>query len=211
VLVEKPFAMDAAEAREIVDAARERGTFLMEAMWTRFVPRMRAIRSLVRDGRIGDPSLVMAELSYFAPEAADSRLFSPALGGGALLDVGVCTVSFAQMLLGRPESVLAASTPTRTGVDATTSVILTFPGGAQALLTGSLRGLGERRAAVVGTAGRVEIDGAFYFPGGYRVVTRTADGDERSRASRSRHPGTACVSRRPRSDGACARGSLSRT
>ncbi len=102
VLVEKPFTMDAAEARSLVEAARARGTFLMEAMWTRFLPHMVAVRDVLASGRLGDLVLVTAEHGQWFAEDPDFRLFAPGLGGGALLDLGIYPVSFASMVLGTP-------------------------------------------------------------------------------------------------------------
>jgi predicted dehydrogenase len=95
VLVEKAFTMSAAEAQNLVDTARSRGLFLMEAMWTRFLPHMAEIRRLVANGSLGDIVTVMADHGQWFPKDRDSRLFAPELGGGALLDLGVYPVSFA--------------------------------------------------------------------------------------------------------------------
>ena len=102
VLVEKPFAMDAAQAREMIDAARERGTFLMEAMWTRFLPHIARVREILAAGTLGDVVYLTAEHGqWFAPDP-QFRLFAPELGGGALLDLGIYPVSFAHLVLGVP-------------------------------------------------------------------------------------------------------------
>ena len=177
VLVEKPFTMDAAEARALVDAARARGTFLMEAMWTRHLPRTLAIRALVESGRIGDVVLVTAEHGQWFADDPEFRLFAPALGGGALLDLGIYPVSFAHMLLGTPRAITAVSDPAFTGVDGQTSMILQFDGGAHAVLTTTLRGQSECHAVIVGREGRIEIDGVFYRPGSFRLVPRVGRDD----------------------------------
>src|ERR1700753_636073 len=93
VLVEKPFAMDAAQAREMIDAARDQGTFLMEAMWTRFLPHIARVREILAAGTLGDVVYLTAEHGqWFAPDP-QFRLFAPELGGGALLDLGIYPVS----------------------------------------------------------------------------------------------------------------------
>ena len=102
VLVEKPFTMDAAEAESLVTAARDRGVFLMEAMWARFVPWAVRLRELLADGTLGDVREVIADHGQWFPQDASHRLFAPELGGGALLDLGVYPVSFASMVLGTP-------------------------------------------------------------------------------------------------------------
>lgn len=172
VLVEKPFTMNAAEAHEVVAAARARGVFLMEAMWARFVPHMVRVRELLADGALGEVRLVTADHCQWFAHDASHRLYAPELGGGALLDLGIYPVSFASMVLGRPSTVTAVGTRAFTGVDATTSVVLTYPTEAQAVLTTTLSALGPNRAAIVGTDARIEIDPVFYAPSSFTLTRR---------------------------------------
>jgi predicted dehydrogenase len=172
VLVEKPFTMDAAEARSLVAAARARGVFLMEAMWARFVPWAVRLRELLADGTLGEIRQVIADHGQWFPQDASHRLFAPDLGGGALLDLGVYPVSFASMVLGSPAAVTAVSDPAFTGVDATTSTLLQYAGGAHAVLTATLTAPGPTTAAVVGTDARVQVDGPFYTPAGFTLTRR---------------------------------------
>jgi predicted dehydrogenase len=172
VLVEKPFTMDAAEARSLVEAARTRGTFLMEAMWTRFLPHMVAVRDVLASGRLGDLVLVTAEHGQWFAEDAEFRLFAPGLGGGALLDLGIYPVSFASMVLGTPSRITAVSDPAFTGVDAQTSVILRDDAGRHAVLTTTLAAATPNGAAISGTAARLEIEPTFYRPTSFRIVDR---------------------------------------
>ena len=102
VLCEKPFALNATEAREVIASARSRGLFCMEAMWTRFLPAMRRLTELVDAGAIGELRMVTAQLGFPSEPDPSSRLFDPALGGGALLDLGVYPLALASQLLGRP-------------------------------------------------------------------------------------------------------------
>src|SRR3954468_20180566 len=132
-LVEKPFTMTAAEARELVEVARAQGLFLMEAMWTRFLPHVAEIRRLLAEGALGRIVTVIADHGQWFAEDAAHRLFAPELGGGALLDLGIYPVSFAHFVFGPPVAVTAVSTPAFTGVDATTSMILRYPSGAHAV------------------------------------------------------------------------------
>jgi predicted dehydrogenase len=172
VLVEKPFTMDAAEARSLVAAARARDVFLMEAMWARFVPWAVRLRELLADGTLGEIRQVIADHGQWFPQDASHRLFAPDLGGGALLDLGVYPVSFASMVLGSPAAVTAVSDPAFTGVDATTSILLQYAGGAHAVLTATLTAPGPTTAAVVGTDARVQVDGPFYTPAGFTLTRR---------------------------------------
>jgi predicted dehydrogenase len=177
VLVEKPFTMNAAQARSLVGAAQEHGTFLLEAMWTRFLPHVVAIRELLAAGAIGEVVLVTAEHGQWFADDPDFRLFAPELGGGALLDLGIYPVSFAHMVLGTPSRITAVGDPAFTGVDAQTSMLLQHSSGAHAVLTTTLRGQSECHAAIVGREGRIEIDGVFYRPTSFRLVRRDGRSD----------------------------------
>jgi predicted dehydrogenase len=172
VLVEKPFAMNAAEAAEIVAAARAAGLFAMEAMWTRFLPHIAVVRDWLAQGALGKVVTVIADHGQWFAEDRDFRLFAPELGGGALLDLGIYPVSFASMILGKPERITSLSDPAFTGVDAQTSMLLGYAGGAQAVLTCTLSAMGSTRAAILGTDARIEIDGEFYAPAGVTLIPR---------------------------------------
>jgi predicted dehydrogenase len=172
VLCEKPFMINASEADHVIGLARERGLFAMEAMWTRFLPHMVRVRELLDSGVLGEIRTVIADHGQcFEPDPAH-RLFDPALAGGALLDLGVYPVSFASFVLGTPATVTAVSDPAFTGVDGQTSVLLQYPGGAQAVLSTTLWAAGPNRAAVVGTRARIEIDRTWYAPTTFTVVGR---------------------------------------
>ncbi|GAA3434989.1 Gfo/Idh/MocA family oxidoreductase [Kutzneria kofuensis] len=173
VLVEKPFTMNADEARELVKVARDNNVFLMEAMWTRFLPHVRRVRELV--GGLGDIVTVTADHGQWFTEDAEHRLFAPALGGGALLDLGVYVVSFASMVLGTPSKIVTMIDAAFTGVDGQTSMIFGYESGAQAVLTCTLRAKSPTRAAIVGTDARIEIDGDFYAPTTVRLVPRSGE------------------------------------
>jgi predicted dehydrogenase len=175
VLVEKPFAMNAAEAREIVEVARERALFAMEAMWTRFLPHVAVIRDWLADGALGDVVTVIADHGQWFAEDADFRLFAAELGGGALLDLGVYPVSFASMILGTPNRIVSISDPAFTGVDGQTSMLFGYDSGAQAALTCTLRAKSSTRASIVGTDARIEIDGDFYAPATVTLIPRQGD------------------------------------
>ena len=175
VLVEKAFTMDGAQARDLVARARSAGLFMMEAMWTRFLPHVVAIREIVARGTLGD--IVMFEADHgkwFAPEPGH-RLFAPELGGSAMLDLGVYPVSFASMLLGAPARMVALVDPAFTGVDGQASMIFGYDSGAQALLTCTSRARSATRACITGTEARIEIDGDFYAPTSFRVIPRTGE------------------------------------
>jgi predicted dehydrogenase len=180
VLVEKPFTMTAAEAREIVRVAREHGLFAMEAMWTRFLPHVAIIRDWLAQGMLGEVVALTADHGqWFAEDPGfrvpGFRLFAPELGGGALLDLGVYPVSFASMVLGTPSRIVSMSDPAFTGVDAQTSMLFGYDNGAQAVLTCTLRAKSPTRAAIVGSDARIEVEGAFYAPATVTLVPRNGD------------------------------------
>jgi predicted dehydrogenase len=172
VLIEKPFTMNAAEARGIVRVARENRRFAMEAMWTRFLPHVAVIRDWLARGVLGEIITVTADHGQWFAEDPGFRLFDPELGGGALLDLGIYPVSFASMVLGRPDRIVSMSDPAFTGVDAQTSMLFGYESGAHAVLTCTLRAKSPTRAAIVGTEARIEIEGDFYTPATVRLISR---------------------------------------
>jgi predicted dehydrogenase len=172
VLVEKAFTVDAAQAHAIADAAREAGVVVLEAMWTRFLPHTLRIRELIAAGAVGDVRTVVADHGQWFAQDPTHRLFDPDLGGGALLDLGIYPVSWASMILGTPSRVTAVSDPAFTGVDAQTSVVLQYPGGAHAVLTSTLEALTPRRAWISGTEGTIEVDPTFYALTSFTLTRR---------------------------------------
>jgi predicted dehydrogenase len=179
VLVEKPFTMDAAEAQDLIQLARAQGTFLMEAMWTRFLPHIARIREILAAGTLGPIGFITAEHGQWFPLDPNHRIFAPELGGGALLDLGIYPISFANFVLGDPARITAVSDPAFTGVDGTTSVILQYDGGAHAVLTTTALAKSANWAAINGSEARIEIDGWFYTPTTFRVISRDEEIIER--------------------------------
>nr|WP_270070806.1 Gfo/Idh/MocA family oxidoreductase [Streptomonospora mangrovi] len=177
VLCEKPLAVNAAQAEQMVQAARGAGRFLMEAMWTRFAPAMVRVRELVAEGAIGEVRMVSATIGGSVPYDPRSRLFDPALAGGALLDVGVYPVALAGEFLGEITGVEARATPAPTGVDAQVAVVLTGAGGALGLLGCSVQAHIPRRAAIVGTSGSIEL-ADWYCPTGLVLHRAGAESEE---------------------------------
>lgn len=164
VLVEKSFCSTLTGAEEVVAAAREHRVFAMEAMWTRFLPVVVALREIVASGTLGEPLTVQGDLLTVRTFDASDRQFDPALGGGAILDVGVYVVSFAQMLLGTPSRVEVSGTRYPNGVDASASFLLEYPSGATATLTCALNARGPGRMVVVGSQGWIEVLPRFHHP-----------------------------------------------
>lgn len=165
VLCEKPFALNARDAERMIAAARARGVFLMEAMWTCFFPAFRDAMRALRDGVIGKPRFVRAEFAFQAPEYPMGRLFDPALGGGSLLDVGIYPVTLAQLVFGGPPREMHPfMTAAPTGVDETASLHFEYPGGAHAALGCSLRYDMPQEAMIAGERGHIALPHRFYQP-----------------------------------------------
>ena len=174
VLVEKSFTRSAPEADEVFAAARAAGVFVMEAMWTRFLPHVAALHQVVAAGEIGEIINVSADHGQtFDPT---SRLFDPQLAGGALLDLGVYPVSFAHDFLGVPDAVTAVGTLTDTGVDGQVSMILSYAERAQATLSTTLWARTPTTASISGTQGCIGVAGSFYALTSFTVSRR--DGSE---------------------------------
>jgi predicted dehydrogenase len=164
VLCEKAFTLDLATTLDLVDLARERGLFLMEAMWMRCNPAIRRLVDLVASGRIGEVRAVHADFGFASREPATHRLHARELGGGALLDLGVYVVSFAHLFLGEPASIAAWATLSAERVDTNTGMLFGYDSGALATLTCTFLASTPQIASVSGTQGRVELAHGFYRP-----------------------------------------------
>jgi len=177
VLCEKPMTLDRASSELLVRTARTHGVFLMEAMWMRCNPAIRAITELVDSGGIGTVTAVHADFGLQGPFEPTHRLRNPALGGGALLDLGVYPLNFAHLILGAPASVQSWAKLTPEGVDETTGVLLGYESGAVAALTCSINGESRNAASITGTTGRIDLPPGFFAPRGF-TVTRGAAVEE---------------------------------
>jgi predicted dehydrogenase len=186
VLVEKAFTMNGREARDLVALARSKSLFLMEAMWTRFLPHVVAIREIVARGDLGELVTFEADHGKWFELDPRFRLFAPELGGGAVLDLGVYPISFASMLLGPPERIAALIEPAFTGVDGQTSMVFGYPSGAQSILSCTSLARTATRACVSGTRARIEIDGDFYAPTSFTVITKEGERERFSFDTRGR-------------------------
>lgn len=167
VLCEKPFALNAEEARLMFQRARQKNLFLMEAMWSRFLPHIIEVLKMINDGAIGDPRYLLADHGQWVYRKVNHRLLDPEKGGGALLDLGVYPVTLSHLILGKPEKVTARGQFTSTGVDSDVAMILDHRSGATSLLHTTLESVTSTRATIAGTLGRIEIDRSFYAPTGF--------------------------------------------
>lgn len=177
VLCEKPLAVNAAEARAMVDAARRNDRFLMEAMWTRFAPAMARVGELVAAGAIGEIRIVSATIGGRMDYDPQGRLFAPELAGGALLDVGVYPVAFASMFLGEFTAIQAQAHKAPTGVDSQVAMTVTAADGALGLLGCSIEAPIPRRADIVGTHGSIGLID-WFCPTGFVLRREGAEPEE---------------------------------
>jgi predicted dehydrogenase len=164
VLCEKPFTINAAEAEQVIRLAREKGLFLMEGMWTRFLPLMVKVRELLAGGSIGQVQMLTADVGFRAEFDPTHRLFDPLLGGGALLDVGIYPVSLASMILGTPARISSMAHLGRSGVDEQAAIILGYGGEQLAVLYASIRTSTPKEAVVMGAHGQIRVHTPMYAP-----------------------------------------------
>lgn len=170
VLCEKPFTVNAAELEAVIAVARRNRVFLMEAMWTRFLPIMGRVREWLAAGAIGEPRLVTADFGFRCGWDPKSRLLDPQLGGGALLDVGVYTVAFAAMVFGpQPKRIVGMAHLGETGVDEQTACLLGYDRGQLAVLTSAVRTATPHEARIDGTEGSIAIP--TFWKGAKAVLT----------------------------------------
>lgn len=169
VLMEKPFTLDAQQAKSLASLAKEKDVFLMEAMWTRFLPNHVAIFEKIQEGLIGKPLYLFADHNQFLPREMAPRLYGSSLGGGSLLDLGVYPISFAHRIFGMPEKVQSSASLMPGNIDASMAAILDYSEGRQALVHSSLRASGPNKAFILGDSGRIELDKSFYEHSSFTV------------------------------------------
>jgi predicted dehydrogenase len=164
VLCEKPFALNRPQAEQVVALARSRRVFLMEAMWTRFMPAFAEVRRILDSGVLGEVSQASADFGFAATGGPEARLFNPALGGGALLDVGIYPLSITAYLLGNVETVRALAELGPTGVDLQTVFTLRHAGGALSTCACSLKARTPGLLTLSGPNGQLRLDAPFHRP-----------------------------------------------
>jgi predicted dehydrogenase len=170
VLCEKPFAVNASQAKEMVAVAKAHDVALMEAMWARFLPHYAKIREIVASGVLGQITTIHADHGQRLADQNIPRLVEPSLAGGALLDLGIYPISFAHMVLGIPQSITATATFTDKGVDAQTSMIFDYGNGSQAILNTTMIVQTPCTAVIAGLKGYLEVDRTFYNPTSMRLT-----------------------------------------
>jgi predicted dehydrogenase len=169
VLVEKPIGINAAQAREIGDAAARRGVFCAEAFWTFFLPRFDVVRQLLADGVLGEVRTVLADHGEWFPPT--HRIFRHDLAGGPLLDLATYTAALAVAVLGPPEQVHAVSADAPTGVHGQVSAVLRHAHGNQSLLSTTLFSNTGTSAVIAGTEATLMLPGPFFGPGDVELLS----------------------------------------
>lgn len=167
VLIEKPIAMNAAEARDIRGRAEAAGLFVAEALWSLFLPKFDVVRQIIELDTLGELTTVITEYGeHFDPS---NRIFDPALAGGPLLDLGTYPLALITMLLGAPSEVMAIGTEHPTGVNGQVSAIMSFENGAQAIVNTQLYNFTPTEASLVGRTATLTFEGMFNRPGAFSV------------------------------------------
>jgi predicted dehydrogenase len=169
VLCEKAFTQNAQQAQELVELARAKGVFLMEAFWSRFFPAIMQALELVRAGRIGEVKHLVADFGFITDYKPEGRLFNPALAGGSLLDIGVYPLFISKLFLGTPATVRAVATPAPTGVDQNCAMALAYNSGATATLFSTIAATTENRCVLYGTLGQLQLSGRFHAATGVQL------------------------------------------
>jgi predicted dehydrogenase len=162
VLCEKPMTINADQCRRITEAARQNNTFLMEAMWIRFLPSIQLVQRIIEQGMIGKVTSLRASISFKAPHDPDNRFFDPELGGGSLLDLGIYPVFLALLILGKPCSIKAIGKLSEEGIDEACSVLFHYKNGSHATIESSLVSSLDIPAEIVGEKGIIKILNTWY-------------------------------------------------
>ena len=164
VLCEKAFAINSWQAKEMIKTAKERKVFLMEALWTKFLPHYKKLLELLRHKTLGDIKSVLVNFGFKTSDKSPQRLFDPLLGGGTLLDIGIYNVFITMSVLGKPDLIEATMTPSSTGVDEQIAVLFKYKSGAMAQLFSSFTTNLPIQAEINGTEGCITLTTRFYEP-----------------------------------------------
>ncbi|WP_234736799.1 Gfo/Idh/MocA family protein [Tellurirhabdus bombi] len=161
VLCEKPFALNRWQVEKMVEKAREKKVFLMEALWTRFIPAVQYAVDLVKSDAIGKIKMIHADFGFKAIFDPEKRLYNKALGGGSLVDIGIYPLFLAYLFLGKPKTIKASATFGETGVDEQCGMVLTYEKGEMALLSSSIKAVTNTQAYIFGDKREIFIHGRF--------------------------------------------------
>jgi predicted dehydrogenase len=163
VLCEKPFALNSAELQSIIDVAKEKNLFLMEALWTEFLPSFCKFIELANNGAIGEPMLLKADFGFYSPFNPESRLYNPAQGGGSIYDIGIYPLFAALKLFGEPQTLQTIKIPSLTGTDSTALIQTRHPNDKVAMLASSFSVDLDTEASLYGTKGKLTLHKCFHI------------------------------------------------
>jgi predicted dehydrogenase len=170
VLCEKAFASNARQVTEMIQLAEEKEVFLMEAIWTRFLPAIEQTLAIVTSGVLGEIVHVEADFGFFAPYNPSGRLFNPTLAGGSLLDIGIYPVFISKLLLGQPQSIKAIGTLSPEGVDISCNILMQWSNGATAQLYSTLATRTDSTCTIYGTNGKLTLNSRFHEADGITLT-----------------------------------------
>lgn len=162
VLCEKAFGMNSSEVEQMIAKAKEKNLFLMEALWTRFIPATEEMIALLNKGLIGDLKTVRADFGFKAEFDADKRLYNKKLGGGALLDIGIYPVFLSLLTLGKPKEIKALAQMSSTGIDENIMMLFNYPNKKSAILDASLVATTPVEAWLHGDKGSLKMHRNFH-------------------------------------------------
>lgn len=178
VLCEKPMALSHRQVEKMVQAARENNVFLMEAMWTRFLPHMEKILALIREGRLGTIKYVRGDFGFAGPYHTDNRLYNLSLGGGSLLDIGIYPLFLCLLVLGQPDEILASGVLAPTGADESCHALLRYKDGATAVFSSTFVCQTSITAEIAGTESLIQIPSAWYKNDKFTLRQPGPDGEQ---------------------------------
>jgi predicted dehydrogenase len=165
VLCEKAFAINLRQAREMIQLAKSRKVFLMEALWTKFSPHFNIMQQMIWEGKLGVVRSVLVNFGFIPQAPVPKRIYDPALGGGTLLDIGIYNVFLALSILGKPKQIEASFTPAYTGIDEQCAVLFKYDNGAMAQMFSTFSSNLATEADISGDKARLRLNSRFYEPG----------------------------------------------
>jgi predicted dehydrogenase len=164
VLCEKAFALNLGQVQEMITLARAKKVFLMEAVWSRFLPQFQKVKELIESGELGEIQTMLSSFGFIPQPPVPARLFDPKLGGGSLLDIGIYNVFFTLSFMGRPDIIEASMTAADTGIDAQCAMLFKYKNGSMAQLFSSLTSNLGTEADIAGSKSRIRLTSRFYAP-----------------------------------------------
>lgn len=176
VLCEKPFAMNSVQVEEMINTSRKQNTFLMEAMWTQFLPHFKYVKEIVDSGKYGKVRNLKADFGFNAPFDKKSRIYNKNIGGGSLLDIGIYPVFMALNVLGIPEKISAKAAFCETDVDTECSTIFHYENGIEAELNSNIQKKTDTTATILLDKATIKVNSRFHEPTSVSLIT--SEGEE---------------------------------